>query len=411
MVDYSRLDSGASGRTIVGGKAAVATFLLMLFAFVVESQLTQYVQSNLNFRQPYLLFYAAHSSLIFIFPVHLLYLHASSTRPVSAYCRGLSAAVKQHLSRGTALVSLPNERPFPTARLISIISWCTLGITVPGLLWFAAITLASVSDVTAIWNTNAFWAYVISVKLQHSTWEPRRLAAVVVACLGVFAVVYGGKDYSQPPTDTPELVTGDARPTAPLFGNLLTLGASIGYGLYQVMYKTHAVPSNEAIEDDSGWRRLSISSQSVEDVFPAAEDVGLKHNDLEDAVYPPPFGLYANMLTSGMGLLTFFVLWIPLPIMHYLGVEPFYLPRDPLTFFTVVGIAMSGVTFNMTFMILLAVWGPIVTSVGNLLTIVLVLISDSIFGSATESLTSWSLIGSGMIVCAFAILTFDTFKS
>lgn len=286
------------------------------------------------------------------------------------------------------------------------------------------------SDVTAIWNTNAFWAYVISVKLQHSTWEPRRLAAVVVACLGVFAVVYGGKDYSHPPSDSPEVITGDARPTAPLFGNLLTLGASIGYGLYQVMYKTHAVPSNAAIEDESGWRRLSISSQSEEDVFPSAEDVGLKHDDLEDDVYPPPFGLYANMLTSGMGLLTFFVLWIPLPVMHYLGVEPFYLPQDAVTFFTVVGIAMSGVTFYMTFMvrgfqphakntkfndhhsqILLAVWGPIVTSVGNLLTIVLVLMSDSIFGSATETLTSWSLIGSGMIVCAFAILTFDTFRS
>lgn len=41
MVEYSRMDTGAAGRTIVGGKAAVATFLLMLFAFVVESQLTQ----------------------------------------------------------------------------------------------------------------------------------------------------------------------------------------------------------------------------------------------------------------------------------------------------------------------------------------------------------------------------------
>lgn len=42
MAEYSRLDGGSAERsTLVGGKAAVATFLLMLSAFVVESQLTQ----------------------------------------------------------------------------------------------------------------------------------------------------------------------------------------------------------------------------------------------------------------------------------------------------------------------------------------------------------------------------------
>ena len=59
--------------------------------------------------------------------------------------------------------------------------------------------------------------------------------------------------------------------------------------------------------------------------------------------------------------------------------------------------------------VLLGVWGPIVTSVGNLLTIVLVLMSDSIFGNAVDTLTKWSLLGSGMIVCAFAVLAYDTF--
>lgn len=34
--------------------------------------------------------------------------------------------------------------------------------------------------------------------------------------------------------------------------------------------------------------------------------------------------------------------------------------------------------------VLLGVWGPIVTSVGSLLTIVLVFISDAIFGGCTE---------------------------
>jgi len=58
-------------------------------------------------------------------------------------------------------------------------------------------------------------------------------------------------------------------------------------------------------------------------------------------------------------------------------------------------------------MILLGVWGPIVTSVGSLLTIVLVFLSDIIFGGAVETITLWSLGGSGIIVVAFAVLAYD----
>ena len=69
-------------------------------------------------------------------------------------------------------------------------------------------------------------------------------------------------------------------------------------------------------------------------------------------------------------------------------------------------------------------------SVGNLLTIVLVLISDvshptiewnetiiiivytclqCVFGAGTDTLTTWSLLGSGGIVLAFGVLAYDMF--
>ncbi|KAG7099193.1 hypothetical protein E1B28_001060 [Marasmius oreades] len=57
----------------------------------------------------------------------------------------------------------------------------------------------SVTDVTAIWNTNTFFAYVISVKVIGLEWEARRLAAVVLATLGVIAVVYHSEDYQRVP--------------------------------------------------------------------------------------------------------------------------------------------------------------------------------------------------------------------
>lgn len=47
------------------------------------------------------------------------------------------------------------------------------------------------------------------------------------------------------------------------------------------------------------------------------------------------------------------------------------------------------------------------TSVGNLLTIILTLISDLCFG--TVALTIGGLLGAGMIICAFGILVYDMF--
>jgi hypothetical protein len=60
--------------------------------------------------------------------------------------------------------------------------------------------------------------------------------------------------------------------------------------------------------------------------------------------------------------------------------------------------------------VLLGVWGPIITSVGNLLTIVLVLFSDVLFGHGAETITAWSLVGSGVIVAAFGVLAYDMFN-
>lgn len=57
--------------------------------------------------------------------------------------------------------------------------------------------------------------------------------------------------------------------------------------------------------------------------------------------------------------------------------------------------------------ILLGLWGPILTSIGSLLTIVLVFISDIIFGGAAQTITVWSLLGCGSIVVAFSILAYD----
>lgn len=51
------------------------------------------------------------------------------------------------------------------------------------------------------------------------------------------------------------------------------------------------------------------------------------------------------------------------------------------------------------------------TSIGNLLTIVLVFFSDIIFGGAVETITVWGMLGCGAIVSAFGILAYDMMRS
>jgi drug/metabolite transporter (DMT)-like permease len=206
-----------------------------------------------------------------------------------------------------------------------------------------------VSDVTAIWNTNAFFAYLITVKLFQLKWESKRLAAVSLATLGVIAVVYGGT--VDPPTHvtSPELksasVVSPKRPPAPLIGNLLTLIASFGYGLYQVLYKKYAaLPSDpdELIAGDDVYTPLPNSEDPIDG---APIDAG-------DAVSPPPFGLHSNLLTSFIGVCTLLLLWIPIPLLHWAGIEPFTLPKSMWTVLAIAGIALSGVLFNSGMMVI-----------------------------------------------------------
>ncbi|KAG6851076.1 hypothetical protein H0H93_002968 [Arthromyces matolae] len=254
---------------------------------------------------------------------------------------------------------------------------------------------ACVSDVTAIWNTNAFFAYVIAVKLFGLKWEPRRLLAVIIATFGVVVVVYGGStstDGSKQPPST----TLSVKPSSPLVGDLLTLVASIGYGLYQVLYKKYAASSTDP----------EIVADNLYDQIPNADLIQTIESDLPlrpDTIPKPPFGLYANFLTCIIGLLTLVIVWLPIPFLHYWNIEPFRAPPNLETILTIAGISISG-------MVLLGIWGPIITSVGNLLTIVLVFMSDIIFGAGIESLTVWSVVGCGVIVAAFAVLAYDMFS-
>ncbi|KAJ3558952.1 hypothetical protein NP233_g11387 [Leucocoprinus birnbaumii] len=388
----------------LGGKVGVLLFIATLLGFTIESQLTQYVQTNLHYRQPFFIFYLVHTSFSIIFPLHLLYLSATTNYTITGLISGLQLAITNHLSPTTKSTS-PGSRPFPKFKFALLVIAMTMGITVPALLWFGAITLASVSDVTAIWNTNAFFAYLISIKAFGLKWETRKMIAVVLATAGVVMVVYGGAAASSP-EDADSVLEESTRPSAPVVGNLLTLIASFGYGLYQVMYKIYAALPVDTESKETSYQSIPEDEELNEHDFSrsTASSAGG-----DEAINPPPFALYPNLLTCLMGVATGVLLSVFIPILHYAGIESFRLPSNWWTVFSIAGIALSGVVFNSGLMILLGMWGPVVTSVGNLLTTVLVLVSDTLFGNGMDTLTFWSLLGCSAIVVAFGVLAYDMF--
>ncbi|CAE6463421.1 unnamed protein product [Rhizoctonia solani] len=368
--------------TLSGGSAANAIFVIILFAYVLQTELTQYVQSSLHFRQPYLLFYIAHSAFMLVLPAHLFYLKISTGIEPATYLSTLWSIMQTQI---LAPQSTPSSK-FSWARYTVFVTLLTAGITCPALLWYASVSLASLSDITALFNTHAFWAYILSTALlpppaDQPRWQPYKLIAVLLACVGVFITVYGSADEASPGSN-------------PFLGSLLALISAVSYALYQVAYKKWAVPSTVAVS-------AREDEDEDDEAAPLAEGTG------ELAGQPLPFGLFPNFVTSTAGLATLGVLWIPMVASNWFGEGGYQFPGDMWTAVCVGLIALSGLVFNAGFMILLAVWGPIVASVGNLLTIVLVMLADVILSRDLSVITFWSLVGSGLIISGFAILVWE----
>jgi drug/metabolite transporter (DMT)-like permease len=199
----------------------------------------------------------------------------------------------------------------------------------------------------AIWNTNAFFAYIITVKLFKLKWEARKLVAVVLATCGVAVVVYGGA--TQDSNTAEALSSANTKGISKaVIGNLLTLVASFGYGLYQVMYKIYgALPNDPETKEESDYQAVPEDEEIAAEQDPSSGVV-----ELDNAVvYPPPFGFHSNLFASLFGVATCLLLWTLIPILDYTGVEPFRLPTNWLTVFSIIGLSLSGVVFNSGLMV------------------------------------------------------------
>ncbi|KAG0139722.1 hypothetical protein CROQUDRAFT_666104 [Cronartium quercuum f. sp. fusiforme G11] len=425
-------------------------FPLVLIAYTVQSELSQVIQRT--YPKPYLLLYLTHSAYLILLPFHLLTLKLSTDRrcrpgSIRKLLNDLKATfvAQYELERLRCLSrrpspSTPTSTPqldlvahptsFPLRRFALRSIQLTLLIALPSLSWYASVSLTDLTSITAIYNTNAFFAYLFALAfLRSERLELKKLIAVLAALLGVLIITFADSTTSNP------FAAPSHSGTQRLLGTGLAFAGSLSYAAYEVWYKkVVSLPDPQLVREQLGLGPSVVGSSrsdppqggdAANDLHPE-EIVGL----LASAELPEPveaevesefparllnvpselYLLHANLITTTIGFFTLTLLWIPIPILHWCHWERFALPPDSFVGLLIVGMVSMGVIFNAGFMVLLGLWGPVVASVGNLCTLVLVAIADAVF-VPTSHLTLPVGLGCLLITAAFSILMGDMMKS
>ncbi|KAK3179860.1 hypothetical protein K4F52_008778 [Lecanicillium sp. MT-2017a] len=349
-----------------------AVFLLIsLVAFCVQTELSAHIQHNLGWDKAYCMMYVTHGSWTVLWPVQLGILRLQKMHvPWDVFWR----RHKQLLKTTALMVEMRTLDVFGvhvqyTSRsfmyMVRVTAFITSALTIAGLSWYIAVSMTTASDLTAIYNCSAFFAYVFSVPLLR---EPLRLdksIAVLIAIAGVLVVAYG--DTGPSGTEGTEGSAGEAANR--FMGNIVIGVGSVLYGLYEVLYKRMACPP--------------------------------------DGVSPGRGMIFANTFGSCIGLFTLLFLWIPLPLLHWLHIERFVIPNASTCWLILLAV-LSNATFSGSFLVLISLTSPVLSSVAALLTIFLVAIVDWMLTG--NPLSPAAILGGGMIIVAFLALSWSTYR-
>jgi drug/metabolite transporter (DMT)-like permease len=372
-------------------KYTYATFFLIvsLVSFTVQTELAAYVQRDLGWDKAYCMLYLTHGSWSLLWPAQLLVLRLQKLdMPWPVFWRRhvwLLRTTAQMVQKRT--LDVPPRSHAATrsavAYMIRTTSLVTTALTVAGLSWYIAVNKTTPSDLTAIYNCSAFFAYAFSVPLLKERLRLDKSIAVAIAIAGVLVVAYGDSKGPTTPTAPPGgVVEGgvagevgsraapqDLDPATRFLGNVIIGIGSVLYGLYEVLYKRYACPP----EGTSPGRGM----------------------------------IFANGFGTLIGIFTLLVLWIPLPVLHILGWETFELPTGYTAWLLFLSVVMNA-TFAGSFLVLISLTSPVLSSVASLLTIFIVAIVDWMWTG--EPLSAAAIMGGCLIIVAFGMLSWSTWR-
>lgn len=189
----------------------------------------------------------------------------------------------------------------PIRYMLKTTAFVTTALTIAGGSWYVAVNLTTASDLTAIYNCSAFFAYAFSIPLLKEKLRLDKVFAVGVAIIGVLVVAYG--DRPEKKVSKGGTTKDDQEAQNRLLGNIVIGVGSVLYGLYEVLYKRFACPP--------------------------------------EGTSPGRGTVFANTFGSLIGCFTILVLWIPLPILHYLGWETFRFPTGEAGWMLLISITAN----------------------------------------------------------------------
>ncbi|KAH0358459.1 hypothetical protein KCU84_g8115, partial [Aureobasidium melanogenum] len=360
---------------------AAAFLVLSLISFTIQTETAVYIQHSLHWNKAYCMLYLTHGSWILLWPTQLAILRLQKLNmPWESFWRRHKAILRstaQMVEHQRLDIPHHMQKQSPVPYFIKMTSFVTCALTVAGGSWYVAVDLTTASDLTAIYNCSAFFAYAFAIPLlgEHFKWN--KVFAVGVAIVGVLVVAYG--DVS-PSKHGSKSGGGAGGPTAPepeeasnrALGNLVIGVGSVLYGFYEVLYKKLACPP----EGCSPGRGM----------------------------------IFANTFGSLIGLFTLTVLWIPIPILHFTGIERFELPTGEAAWMLLISV-MANATFSGSFLVLISLTSPVLSSVAALLTIFLVAVVDQLLPPPlNQPLTGAAVAGGLLIIVAFLLLSWATYR-
>lgn len=368
--------------------AVISLFLISLFSFVSQTELTSYLYNSLEFDQPYLLLYLTHGSWWMIWPIQVFSIaiykhfkrskkHGYNVLDLTKFKKNISHSLKnQHknIFKTSGIVINENyqyEHEYPSSipsfllsksirGLIIKIFIITTILSIAGCTWYVAMGIAPASDITAIYNCSAFSALVFAIPILHEKFSYLKLSSVALAIFGVFFVAYSGDDDKDgdAPTDFPYRVLGDI---------IIAVGAVL-YGLYEVLYKKLCCPPNNSV---SSRRQVAFS----------------------------------NFCASLIGFTTISTLWIIIILAHVTGINKFHFPTGGFTWLIIVSSLLSNLIYSLSFLALMSLTSPVLSSVSSLITILFVgLFEWILFG---VKLSAGQLIGDLFVVIGFGVLSYS----
>ena len=320
--------------------------------------------------------YFTHGSWSLLWPTQLLILRISNWRtPWKSFWRRhiylVRTTAQMVASQDIHLTSRESDKS-PVAYILKKTAFVTTALTVAGGSWYVAVDMTSASDLTAIYNCSAFWAYAFSIPLLHDKLRFDKAFSVLLAIAGVLILAYGDSSPTKHGGKSGGSVGGGENPddsSNRTLGNIVIGVGSVLYGLYEVLYKKLACPP----EGTSPGRGM----------------------------------VFANTFGSLIGCFTLFVLWIPLPILHYTGLETFEWPRGEAAWMLLISV-LANATFSGSFLVLISLTSPVLSSVAALLTIFIVAVTDWLLTG--KPLSPAAITGGLVIVVAFLLLSWSTYR-